>query len=160
MSFLYPSCHRVSRKIKAVDVNGWYTIPKDEILRKKWISAIPREPEYPADDKDFVLCGLHFEEECFLRDYMSELTRAPRKWADKEDAIPSIFLFSKPTGKRKSSEMQEAQRTKKELVSSLEPQPQVDEQESRASKVNHQGKMLKKLKMNFCPNPSTTLRMS
>ena len=35
-----------------------------------------------------------------LRDLKSELTGAPRKYTIKEDAIPSIFSFGKPTRKK------------------------------------------------------------
>ena len=41
-------------------------------FRQKWLVAVKREPPYP-DDKNFALCGLHFEDDYFVRDFMHEL---------------------------------------------------------------------------------------
>ena len=55
---------------KAHDVKGWHYIPRDEVnkdLPNRWIILIKREPPYPRDE-NFAVCGLHFEDECFIRE--------------------------------------------------------------------------------------------
>ena len=65
-----------------------------------------RQPPYP-DDKNFVLCGLHFEDDYFVRDFMHELNNQKRKYKLGEDDGP----ISKEKQKRRSSEMRQ-ERTK------------------------------------------------
>ena len=83
-----------SRKIKAKDVKGWHRLSTDRTIRNKWIAAVRREPEDPEYPDDFRVCGLHFEDECFVRDLKAELTGAPRTFMLKVDAVPSVFAFS------------------------------------------------------------------
>lgn len=43
---------------------SFYSFPKDNLLRQKWIQNIKRE-NLP---KDLKICHLHFEKKCFKRD--------------------------------------------------------------------------------------------
>ena len=92
-----PTCdNSSSRKVKAVNAKGWHTIPSDQILRTKWMVAVRRKPPYP-DDEYIQLCGLHFEDDCFERDFNAELMNTPKRFKLNEDAVPSrrwkLFLL-------------------------------------------------------------------
>ena len=88
------------------------------------MAAMHRKTPYP-DNEYIQLCGLHFEDDCFERDFKAELMNTPKRFKLKEDAVPSIFPFSQPKSKRNSSEMRVAKRAKAEIISTLESPPQV-----------------------------------
>ena len=100
-------CTNSSRKQKAHEVKGWYYIPREKAnkdLRNRWIISIKREPPYPKDE-DVAVCGLHFENECFIRDFYSEfieIENSNLKFKLKD--VPTKFVFSKQEEKRRSSE--------------------------------------------------------
>ena len=96
-------CTNSSRNKKSYEVKGYHYIPSNNEYRNKWIIAIKREPPYPKNE-NFAVCGLHFEEDCFLRDFESELTGITRKFKLKDGAVPTLFVFSKPKQKHISSE--------------------------------------------------------
>ena len=55
---------RTCKKL-TTDVKGWHEVPShDKVLRAAWIHVMRRDPPYPSQ-KNFVLCGLHFADECF-----------------------------------------------------------------------------------------------
>lgn len=56
-------CNSSSEQKRKNDVS-FYRLPKDETIRKIWISRLKRE-NLP---KDVRICHLHFEEQCFERD--------------------------------------------------------------------------------------------
>ena len=97
-------CTNASRKQKAHGVKGWHYIPREEVnkeLRNQWIISIKREPPYPKDE-NIAVCGLHFEDECFIRDFYSENSNLKSKL--KDGFVPTKFVFSKQKQKRRSSE--------------------------------------------------------
>ena len=54
-----------------------------------------REPPYPKDEH-FVLCGKHFHHDDFERDLRGEVMSSAKKiFKLKENAVPSIFTFTK-----------------------------------------------------------------
>ena len=62
------NCSNSSSKKLTTGVKGWHEVPShDKVLRAAWIHAMQRDPPYPSQ-KNFVLCGLHFAEECFEHD--------------------------------------------------------------------------------------------
>ena len=61
------NCSNSSNKQKTYEVKGWHKVPVKKELRKKWITAMKRNPPFPSEN-NFVLCGMHFRDECFQRD--------------------------------------------------------------------------------------------
>ena len=88
----------------AEEVKGWHVVPYDEdrrVLRFKWVKAINRPPPYPREPKDFVICGEHFEDTCFVRDLKFELgCSTKRTFSLVENAVPTIFSY-RPTNKKR-----------------------------------------------------------
>ena len=107
--------------VKTEDVKGWHKIPADKSLKRKWIVVIKRELPYP-DDENFHVCGLHFDENVFERDLMSDILRKSKKKLKikkkihlKAEAVPSIFPFSEVKQKRPSNILEET-RVRKEIL--------------------------------------------
>ena len=53
------------------------------------------------------MCGLHFEDECFIRDFYSEFIEVENlnlKFKQKDGSVPTKFVFSKQKQKCRSSE--------------------------------------------------------
>ena len=63
-------CGNLSNKKSRVDVKGWHQVPTHDIpMRKKWLAKMKRKlPD--SEEKNFYLCGPHFEDEFFERDLM------------------------------------------------------------------------------------------
>ena len=60
-----------SKNKKNEEVKGWHWVPykeSDRATHKKWLQGNKRTPPYPEKKENFVICGLHFEENCFKRD--------------------------------------------------------------------------------------------
>ena len=109
-------CSNSSKTKKADDVKGWHVVPykqSEADLRKKWLQAMKRDPGYPENPKNFVLCGLHFEDDCFARDRKFELMGGKRTYLLLKDSVPSVFSFSKSVKKRTSSESRAEERARK-----------------------------------------------
>ena len=117
-----PNCSNASRNKRKADVKGWHYIPQNEALRKKWIVAMRRDPPYPKDE-NFALCGTHFEDGYFADDPKALYGGMKKSFKLKDDAVPTIFLTSKSTKKRKCSEDRASKRLRKEMISSLLPKP-------------------------------------
>ena len=84
-----------TNKWKADSDITFHRIPKDVNLRKKWIQNIKREGKLPKDE-NFLICSIHFEENCFQRDLQAELMGTKRKRLLTADAVPTLFSFSCP----------------------------------------------------------------
>ena len=96
-------------------------IPNDD-RREKCLVSIRRgtSSKFPDFPDDFRICGLHFEDNCFERDFRHELMGQERTFKLKDDSIPIVFSFKKPPAeKRKLSEERAAKRLEREIVSSL-----------------------------------------
>ena len=117
-----PMCSNHSRNKKKADVKGWHYIPRELCLRKKWIVAMRRDPPYPKDT-NFALCGLHFTDDCFLDDPKAKYGGMAASFKLKEDAVPSVFEFSKQIKRRRTSEHRRNKREKTELVNASLEQP-------------------------------------
>jgi hypothetical protein len=71
-----------------------FSLPKNEVLRGKWLKAIPRNNWSPT--KYSVVCGLHFPESDIIREDKlllpdGTVTKIPTKTRLSPDAVPSIF---------------------------------------------------------------------
>lgn len=60
-------------------------MPKNEGLRRKWLEAIGEENINPRH-KEWYICSLHFEENCFNRTL--DVMRL------RDNSVPTIFLVS------------------------------------------------------------------
>ena len=76
-----PSCcvplcesHSSRKKVTATDCRGWHNLPNNDNTRKEWLVSIRRgtSTRFPDFPKDFRACGLHFEDNCFERDFRHE----------------------------------------------------------------------------------------
>ena len=65
-----PGCNNRSETQKVDNVKGYHDVPNEGELREKWIAALKREPPYP---NEFVVCRMHFNDDDFERDLISEL---------------------------------------------------------------------------------------
>ena len=94
------------KKRCADEVKGWHVVPyklEETTLRKKWLQAMKREPPYPQNPQNFIVCGVHFEDSSFKRDLKYEMCGGKRKFSLVENAVPSIFTFSVDSKKRVTS---------------------------------------------------------
>ena len=115
-----PTCNNSSsRKVKADDVKCWHMIPSDKKTSSKMDCSQQMRTTYPKKDRDFQFCGIHFVDECFERNIMAELM-VSKSYNLKEDAVTTIFPFSKSKRKRISSEIRAARRVKEEFISQME----------------------------------------
>ncbi|XP_046988892.1 THAP domain-containing protein 1 B-like [Schistocerca americana] len=57
----------------------------DDFINRKWIAATRRENFQPT--ADHLLCSLHFEENCYMENYVNRRQL-------KDDAIPTVFGFA------------------------------------------------------------------
>lgn len=46
---------------------SFHRLPKDPLLKNRWIQNIKREGKLPKDE-NFLVCSAHFEKTCFQRD--------------------------------------------------------------------------------------------
>ena len=103
----------LSEKKKGDDVKGWHIVPykeNEKELRKKWLHALKRDPPYAENFKNFVVCGLHFDDNSFKRDLRHELCGGRYAFVLLEDAVPSVFTFSTSVEKRVLSERRAGKR--------------------------------------------------
>ena len=79
----------------------WKKIPRDKILKWAWKEKIKRQ----VLPKEIWLCSKHFDNECFERDLKTELLNGSDDpmYKIKDDAIPTIFSYTKKPGPRKAS---------------------------------------------------------
>ena len=79
----------------------------EKLRRKQWLNNIRRDIRGVNLDQ-VRLCSKHFTEDLFQRDLKAELMgTTPGKRTLKEDAIPTIFDFSKVVLKRPCSEKEQ-----------------------------------------------------
>ena len=52
------NCEKSSENNESEDVKGWHKVPTKGLFRQKWLTAMKRDPPYPAA-KNFNLCGQH-----------------------------------------------------------------------------------------------------
>ncbi|XP_064466220.1 THAP domain-containing protein 1-like [Ornithodoros turicata] len=93
-------CVPVCRQRGYLDENGqkvsFHRFPKSIQIRKQWIVAIKRDPgkEFRII-KNTKVCSLHFRDDDFVNNVASGLRIL------RDNAVPSVFAFSKPKKQRK-----------------------------------------------------------
>ena len=64
-----------------------------------------RDPPYPENPENFILCGLHFTDDSFKRDLQFEISGlGKQRFKLVDGAVPSVFSFPVPAKKRSFSE--------------------------------------------------------
>ena len=129
-------CTNSSRNKKSHEVKGYHYIPSNNELRNKWIIVIKREPLYPKN-ANFAVCGLHLEEDCFLRDLESELIGIKRTFSLKDGAVPTLFAFSKPKQKCISCEQRAEKHKQRNIVENMESEMITETKSPSTSKTGY-----------------------
>ena len=71
-----------------------HSFPKDETLRRKWISAVKRQrSNWDGPSSSSLLCSKHFKEDCFATEGVRfrEALGVPAQKRLKADAVPTVF---------------------------------------------------------------------
>ena len=74
-----------------------HSFPKDETLRRKWISAVKRQRNsWDGPSSSSLLCSKHFKEDCFVMEGVRfrDALGIPAQKRLKGDAVPTIFARS------------------------------------------------------------------
>ena len=74
-----------------------HSFPKDETLRRKWISAVKRQRcNWDGPSSSSLLCSRHFKEDCFVTEGIRfrETLGVPAQKRLKIDAVPTVFAKS------------------------------------------------------------------
>ena len=74
-----------------------HSFPKDETLRRKWISAVKRQrSNWDGPSSSSLLCSKHFKEDCFVTEGVRfrEALGVPAQKRLKTDAVPTVFAKS------------------------------------------------------------------
>ena len=98
---------------------SFHKFPSDKHLRAIWTNNVKRENFKPG--RYSCLCSEHFSEDQFVPDVYAQYgivsaNRQKRRLVD--GAIPTIFIFSKPESKGRSSSV--ARSARKEAASNLD----------------------------------------
>ncbi|XP_065305139.1 THAP domain-containing protein 3-like isoform X1 [Dermacentor albipictus] len=86
---------------RSTKTNGvcYHRFPSDNALRKKWLCAVRRVVWSP--DKNACVCSDHFTPDCYKDSvYLMEafgLAKANYGRRLKEDAVPTLFVYTKPS---------------------------------------------------------------
>jgi len=90
---------------------AYYRFPKDENLRKIWITKCRRADQFNPDTSR--ICSLHFTEDSFERDLKAELLNQTPRLLLKSIAIPTIRLvnFSQPAPSERALRQEARQRS-------------------------------------------------
>ena len=76
---------------------SFHKFPKDESLRRRWISAVKRQrSKWDGPSTDSQLCSKHFEADCFITEGVRfrEEMGIPTVKRLKPDAVPTLFARS------------------------------------------------------------------
>ena len=113
-----PNCSAIGCTNRSTDHNcdkSFHRLPADDEFSDTWLKNIKRKG---AEDLGTLrICSDHFEKECFERDLKSELMGTKKKSKLKPGSVPTIFVFSRSTEKRKSTEKRLLESSKKQLIS-------------------------------------------
>ena len=73
-----------------------HSFPKDETLRRKWVSAVKlQRSNWDGPSSSSLLCSKHFKEECFVIGVrFCDALEIPAQKRLKTDALPTIFARS------------------------------------------------------------------
>ena len=74
-----------------------HSFPKDETLRRKWVSAVKlQRSNWDGPSSSSLLCSKHFKEDCFVIEGVQfhDALGIPAQKHLKTDAVPTIFARS------------------------------------------------------------------
>ena len=92
------------RKNASCHVETFHKIPKDRILRDKWLKAINRNPqEFSVNSSG--CCSRHFEPRDYIISLKGSLLHTSTKKL-KKDAVPTLFLDHDETSWKEGEEIQ------------------------------------------------------
>ena len=92
------------RKNASCHVETFHKIPKDRILRDKWLKAINRNPQKFSVDAA-ICCSRHFEPHNYITSLKGSLLHTSTKKL-KKGAIPTLFLDHEETSWKEGEEIQ------------------------------------------------------
>ena len=92
------------RKNASCHVETFHKIPKDIILRNKWLKAIHRNPQEFSVNSS-ACCSRHFEPHNYITSLKGSLLRTSTKKL-KKGAIPTLFLDHEETSWKEGEEIQ------------------------------------------------------
>ena len=111
-------CTNDSKFVKGV---GYYYVKSRKTdVQKQWIVKLRRKDL--VVNSNTVVCGQHFEEDCFERDLKAELLNIKRTKKLKDDAVPTIFNFPGTVTQKRRCHT-EARLTKKAKLQVLKSWP-------------------------------------
>lgn len=95
---------------------SFHCLPTKEPERlKAWLATL-KLVDPPVRDKNARVCSEHFLPECFTTYMQERLTGKPCRRRLKEDAVPTVFCFSKAPAKRQASERRKVEKRSKNAV--------------------------------------------
>jgi len=109
-----PQCTNYSSKTKGQGIS-YHRIPTDPELQRSWIARIRRQ-NLPAL-KNCYVCSAHFTSDCF--ELRAQIIGEPSFRRLKENVIPSIFSFKKPSPTKRRASEDRVQRKKHREVSNI-----------------------------------------
>ena len=77
---------------------SFHRFPKDEVLCKTWVNRCCRQDL--VNPKTALICSVHFEESCFVRDLRNELLGLPTRRILQDNALPTKRLPYKKSPKK------------------------------------------------------------
>ena len=88
------------RKNASCHVETFHKIPKDKILRNKWLKAINRNPEKFSVNAA-ICCSRHFESHCYINSLLFKRSKILKK-----NAVPTLFLDDEETSWKEGEKIQ------------------------------------------------------
>ena len=88
------------RKNASSHVETFHSIPKDRILRNKWLKAINRNPEEFSVNAA-ICCSRHFESHNYINSVLYKRSKKLKK-----GAVPTLFLDHEETSWKEGEEIQ------------------------------------------------------
>ena len=104
MKCVINSCKNSSlRKNASSHVETFHRIPKDRILRDKWLKAINRNPQKFSVD-GAICCSRHFESHDYINSGLKGLATPSKKL--KKGAVPTLLLDPEETSWEEGEKIQ------------------------------------------------------
>lgn len=94
---------------------AFFSFPEKNPFRQSWIVKVKRKNWQPS--KSSKLCSKHFEESCFEQNIalMESVGCKPSRLRLKNDAVPTLFLYSSTENEKKTTRSAFAKRRRLEV---------------------------------------------
>ena len=99
MKCVIKSCKSIRKNASSQD-EIFHKIPKDKILRNKWLKAINRNPEKFSVNAA-ICCSRHFESHCYINSLLFKRSKILKK-----NAVPTLFLDDEETSWKEGEKIQ------------------------------------------------------